>query len=207
MTEPRRFESNRLVVASHNAGKLREITELLSGYAIEVIGAAHCGVDAPDEDGDSYKANARIKALTAAQQTGIPALADDSGFEVMALSGAPGLYSARWAGDDQDFGAAMKKLREKMLASGNPDTRCRFICALSLGWADGHDETVSGYINGAFVWPPRGTMGFGYDPVFHPEGHDRSFGEFDPEEKHAISHRAMAFKLMVERCFAETPRR
>ena len=147
-----------------------------------------------------------LKAKAAALASGMPALADDSGFELMAINKAPGLYSARWAGPNKDFGFAMQKVNEAFIASGSDNTHARFVCALSIVWPDGHDETVEGIIDGDFVWPPRGENGFGYDPVFVLKGEDKTFGEVDPDWKHSVSHRAKAFEQLLTRCFADTPK-
>jgi XTP/dITP diphosphohydrolase len=151
--------------------------------------------------------NAILKARAAAMASNLPALSDDSGFELMAINKAPGLFSARWAGPNRDFGHAMKKVHDAFMASGSKSTDCRFVCALSIVWPDGHDETVEGIVEGDFVWPPRGKNGFGYDPVFVLKGESQTFGEVDPEWKHSVSHRAKAFTLLLERCFIKTPKR
>ncbi len=203
----RQLTENTLIVASHNEGKVREIGALLKMFALKVKSAGELDLPEPDETENTYKGNAILKARAAAIASGHPALADDSGFELMAINKAPGLYSARWAGPDKDFGYAMQKVHDAFIASGNDDTHCRFVCALSIVWPDGHDETVEGIIDGDFVWPPRGENGFGYDPVFVLKGEDKTFGEVDPEWKHSVSHRANAFAQLLARCFAETPRR
>ena len=195
-----------LIVASHNEGKVREIRELLKVFAITVKSAGELDLPEPDETEETYTGNAILKAKAAAIGSGMPALADDSGFELMAINKAPGLYSARWAGPDKDFGFAMNKVNDAFIASGSKDTHCRFVCALSIVWPDGHDETVEGIIDGDFVWPPRGENGFGYDPVFVLKGETKTFGEVDPEWKHSVSHRAKAFAQLLDRCFAETPK-
>ena len=195
-----------LIVASHNEGKVREIRELLKVFAITVKSAGELDLPEPDETEETYTGNAILKAKAAAVASGMPALADDSGFELMAINKAPGLYSARWAGPDKDFGFAMNKVNDAFIASGSEDTHCRFVCALSIVWPDGHDETVEGIIDGDFVWPPRGENGFGYDPVFVLRGETKTFGEVDPEWKHSVSHRAKAFAQLLDRCFAETPK-
>lgn len=198
----RRLESRSLVVASHNAGKVREIAELLAPFGLDIRSAAELNLDEPEETGQTFVENAEIKALAAARAAGMPALADDSGLAVAALDGAPGIYSARWAGGGSgDFGTAMERVHREMLQSGRTDDTARFVCALSLGWPDGHAESVEGEVRGRIVWPPRGTHGFGYDPIFRAEGETLTFGEMAPERKHAISHRADAFAKMVARCF------
>ncbi|MGE5506257.1 MAG: RdgB/HAM1 family non-canonical purine NTP pyrophosphatase [Actinomycetota bacterium] len=196
----RHFPGGRLVIASHNAGKVREIGELLAPYGAQVVSAGELGLDEPEETGTTFVANAELKALAAAKASGLPALADDSGLAVDALNGDPGIYSARWAGPSKDFAAAMAVVHEKMGAA--TDRRGRFVCALSLAWPDGHVQSFEGTVEGDIVWPPRGTHGFGYDPFFQPLGHDVTFGEMDPAAKHAISHRADAFRKLVAACFA-----
>ena len=211
----RQLTEKTLVVASHNQGKLREISDLLKGFAIDVKSAGELNLPEPDETEDTYKGNAILKAKAAALASDLPALSDDSGFEVMAINKDPGLYSARWAGPEKDFGRAMQKVNEAYQAScqtsgqgsGKDNPHARFVCALSIVWPDGHDETVEGIIDGTFVWPPRGKNGFGYDPVFVLEGHDKTFGEVDPLWKHNVSHRAKAFEKLLDRCFTKTPRR
>jgi len=156
----------------------------------------------PEETGDTFAANSELKARAATASSGVVALADDSGLVVPALSGAPGIFSARWAGPDKDFGAAMLKVQEGLQALGNgADRAAYFVCALTLGWPDGHTDTFEGRVYGTLVWPPRGARGFGYDPMFVPDGYDLTFGEMDPTEKHAISHRADAFRKLIDACF------
>ncbi|MGF6226270.1 XTP/dITP diphosphohydrolase [Inquilinus ginsengisoli] len=199
----RRFAGDHLVIASHNKGKIPEIAALLQGRVPRLTSAAEHSVQEPEETGDSYIANAELKARFVAAATGLPSLADDSGVSVNGLGGAPGIYSARWAekpdGTGRDFAYAMEQVRLRL--GDNPDRSARFVCALSLCWPDGHCETVEGEIRGRLVWPARGTKGFGYDPIFVPDGHDRTFGEMDSAEKHAMSHRADAFRKLVARCF------
>lgn len=197
----RRFEGRRLVVASHNQGKAREIEALLAPLGIEVASASMLGLDEPEETGTTFRENAAIKALAAARATGLPALADDSGLAVDALGGEPGIYSARWAGPDKDFGVAMRKVDEMLKAGGAGDRRATFVCALALAWPDDHVEVFEGRIDGCLVWPPRGTRGFGYDPMFVPDGHAETFGEMAPGRKHAISHRARAFAMLMDAAF------
>ncbi len=189
----------KLVLASHNQGKLREIEALLRPLGINVVSAGALGLPEPDENAPDFAGNARIKALAAATATGLPALSDDSGFCVAALNGDPGVLSARWAGPSKDFAAAMALVHERMGTAA--DTSAWFVAALCLAWPDGHTETFLGRIDGTVVWPPRGTRGFGYDPMFVPDGASVTFGEMDPDEKHTISHRARAFKQMMESCF------
>ena len=189
----------KLVLASHNKGKLREIEALVRPLGIEVVSAGDLGLPEPEEDAPDFAGNARIKALAAAVATGLPALSDDSGFCVAALGGAPGVYSARWAGPSKDFAHAMATVHERI--GDNPDRRAWFIAALCLAWPDGHTETFLGRVDGALVWPPRGDKGFGYDPMFVLASTERTFGEMDPEEKHAVSHRARAFAQVLASCF------
>jgi XTP/dITP diphosphohydrolase len=197
----RRFKGDRLVIASHNPGKVREIAELLAPYSVAVDSAGGLGLAEPEETGDSFRANAELKALAAARASGLPALADDSGLAVDALGGKPGIHSARWAGPDRDFAAAMAKVEDAL--DKEKDRSARFVCVLTLAWPDGHCESFEGTVAGSLVWPPRGDRGFGYDPIFVPDGYDVTFGEMDPDAKHAISHRADAFAKLIAACFAE----
>ena len=188
------------MVASHNAGKVREIKDLLAPFGIEAISAADLDLAEPEETETSFAGNARLKALAAARASGLPALSDDSGLAVEALDGAPGIHSARWAGPDKDFALAMRNVEERLQAKGatSPGERhAHFTCALCLAWPDGEAQVFEGRIDGALVWPPRGTRGFGYDPVFLPEGEGETFGEMEPQRKHAMSHRARAFALFM----------
>ena len=196
---PRKFTENKLVIASHNKGKVREIGELLEPYGVEVVSSGELNLSEPVEDGETFIANAEIKAHSAAKESGLPALADDSGLAVHALDGKPGIHSARWAGPDKDFPMAMEKIEG--LLEGQSDRSAHFACALALAWPDGHVETFEGRVEGQMVWPMRGDKGFGYDPVFVADGYDITFAEMGPQEKHAISHRAKAFKKLVEACF------
>jgi XTP/dITP diphosphohydrolase len=198
MNRGRRFTGDTLVIASHNQGKVREIAELLSAYVTHFPSAGALDLPEPDETETTFIGNAALKARAAAIGAGIPALADDSGLVVPALNGAPGIYSARWAGPGKDFGLAMRRVESEL---GDADSRASFVCALALAWPDGHAETVEGRVNGRLVFPPRGDLGFGYDPIFIAEGRDVTFAEMDPGEKHAISHRADAFRQLVARCF------
>ncbi len=195
----RHFDGNKLVIASHNKGKVREIGELLEPFGVETISAGELGLDEPVEDGLTFIANAEIKALAAARASGLPALADDSGLEVKALGGEPGIYRARWAGPTKDFNIAMKDVVEKM--GDTPDRSANFTCALTLAWPDGHRESFEGKVFGSITWPMRGEKGFGYDPIFVPEGFETTFAEMEPAEKHAMSHRAHAFKQLIDACF------
>lgn len=189
-----------LVVASHNAGKVREITALLGPYGVEPVSAGDLGLPEPEETENTFAGNARLKALAAAQATGLPALADDSGLVVPALGGAPGIYSARWAGLEKDFTVAMQRVHDELSARQDAAWRGYFVCALALGWPDGLCDTFEGRVDGLLVWPPRGTRGFGYDPMVQPDGHVITFGEMEPQAKHAISHRARAFAQLVAAC-------
>lgn len=194
---------DRLVVASHNQGKVREIGDLLSPFGIETLSAASLDLPEPEETGADFAANAELKARAAAQASSLPALSDDSGLEVEALGGAPGIYSARWAGPDKDFSIAMEKVERALAEKGATDAdarRANFTCALTLAWPDGRCDTFEGKVYGMLVWPPRGSKGFGYDPIFVAEGQDVTFGEMEPDEKHAISHRARAFELFAAAC-------
>ncbi|MDP6388420.1 MAG: RdgB/HAM1 family non-canonical purine NTP pyrophosphatase [Alphaproteobacteria bacterium] len=194
----RRFTDDRLVIASHNRGKVREIADLVAPFDVTVVSAGDLGLAEPEETGETFAQNAALKAL-AAVAVGLPALADDSGLVVPALDGAPGLHSARWAGPGRDFDLAMQRV-ERELGTG-ADRRAHFTCALALAWPDGEIAEFTGEVHGTLVWPPRGDRGFGYDPMFQPAGHDVTFGEMDPAAKHAISHRADAFRKLVEVCF------
>jgi XTP/dITP diphosphohydrolase len=188
-----------LVLASHNPGKLREIEALLRPHGVEVVSAGGLGLPEPEETAPDFAGNARIKALAAATASGLPALSDDSGFCVAALGGQPGVFSARWAGPAKDFAGAMAMVNDKL--KDTEDRRAWFVAALCLAWPDGHTETFLGRIDGTVTWPPRGDRGFGYDPVFVPAGDNHTFGEMDPDEKHAISHRARAFAQVLASCF------
>ena len=196
----RRFEGGPLVIASHNSGKVAEIATLLAPHGAEAVSAAALGLTEPEETGTTFNLNAILKATTATAASGKPALADDSGLVVSALDGAPGIYSARWAGTGKDFAAAMERVDKEL---GDSSYRgAWFACALALCWPDGHCESFEGRVNGALVWPPRGDKGFGYDPMFVPVGHDLTFGEMDQDIKRAISHRADAFAKLATTCFA-----
>jgi XTP/dITP diphosphohydrolase len=199
----RRLEPGRLVVASHNAGKVVEIAELVVPFGIEPVSAGTLGLPEPEETGTTFRANAELKARAAATASGLPALADDSGLSVDALGGQPGIYAARWAGEPRDFMRAMERVARELEAAGatTPDRRRAFFsCALSLAWPDGEIVTVEGEVHGTIVWPPRGGNGFGYDPIFVPDGHALTFGEMAPEAKHAMSHRARAFAALRAAC-------
>ncbi|KMW58894.1 Nucleoside 5-triphosphatase RdgB (dHAPTP, dITP, XTP-specific) [Candidatus Rhodobacter oscarellae] len=201
----RKFAGPDLVLASHNAGKLRETDELLRPYGYSVKSAAEFNLEEPEETEDTFIGNARIKAHFAAKATGLPALSDDSGIEIDALGGAPGVYTADWAEtpDGRDFTLAMTRAWDELeaLDAAHPRT-CRFCCTLCLAWPDGHDEIFEGKVEGHFTWPMSGQFGFGFDPIFTPLGKSQTFGEMDPAEKHAMSHRAVAFAKLVEGCLA-----
>jgi XTP/dITP diphosphohydrolase len=210
VSEGHRRIVGRLVIATHNPGKLNEMRELLAPYRIEAISAGEMGLHEPDETGTTFRANARIKAEAAAHASGLPAFADDSGLAVDALSGEPGIHSARWAGSDRNFRRAMETIEEKLRERGAttpPQRKAHFVSALCVAWPDGHVEEFEGRIDGALVWPPCGDKGFGYDPMFLPDGHSRTFGEMTSEKKHGLpprgsglSHRARAFLKLAEAC-------
>jgi XTP/dITP diphosphohydrolase len=197
----RLFKEPKLVLATHNPGKVVEIADLVKPFGIEVVSAGELDLPEPEETETTFKGNARLKAHAAAKASSLPALADDSGLSVKALDGAPGIYSARWAGPTKDFGVAMDRVREEL--GDNPSREAMFICALTLAWPDGHDETFLGTITGALTFPAKGKHGFGYDPIFVPTGFSQTFGEMDPAKKHAMSHRAHAFEQLVAACFTE----
>ena len=197
----RRLERDRLVIASHNAGKLTEIAELVAPFGVDAVSAGSLGLPEPEETGATFQANAELKALAAAEGAGLPALADDSGLAVPALGGAPGIHSARWAGRERDFARAMARVQEAL--GDSEDRSAYFVCALALAWPDGHRECFEGRVDGTLVWPPRGQRGFGYDPIFLPEGEPLTFGEMEPARKHAMSHRAQAFAKLVAACLAK----
>jgi len=194
---PRPFTGDRLVIASHNPGKVEEISALLAPFAIDAVSAGALGIAEPEETGDSFEANAALKARVTADASGLPAIADDSGLVVPALGGAPGIYSARWAGPAKDFRVAMARVHREL---GDRDRSARFVAVLALAWPDGGLDLFRGEVAGKLVWPPRGERGFGYDPIFVPEGGVATFGEIDPDRKHRISHRARAFAKLVECC-------
>ena len=188
----------RLVIASHNEGKVREIADLLVPFGIEVVSAGRLGLPEPAETGASFAENAALKAVAAARSSGLPALADDSGLEVAALGGEPGIHSARWGGETRNFGLAMERVHRELDASGTEDLTANFTCALALAAPDGEVQVHEGKVFGTIAWPGRGTRGFGYDPIFVPEGYSETFGEMEPRLKDSISHRARAFeKLML----------
>jgi XTP/dITP diphosphohydrolase len=202
--------TGKLVIATHNPGKLTEMRDLLAPHGVEAISAGELGLGEPEETGDSFAANARIKAVAAAQSAQLPAFADDSGLAVEELNGAPGIFSARWAGETKDFGAAMTRIERLLQERGATEParrKAHFVSALCVAWPDGHIEEVEARADGTLVWPPRGSAGFGYDPMFQPDGHARTFGEMTSIEKHGLpplglglSHRARAFVKLAEIC-------
>jgi XTP/dITP diphosphohydrolase len=199
---------SRLVVASHNPGKVREIGELVAPHGLDVVSAATLSLEEPEETGSTFAANAVLKALAAARAAGLPALSDDSGLEVEALDGAPGIYSARWAGPGKDFAVAMQRLADELKAKSawtEAAPTANFTCALCLSWPDSMSTIFEGRVDGHLVWPPRGTRGFGYDPMFVAGGQSLTFGEMEPDAKHAISHRARAFTLFASACLGRQP--
>jgi len=210
---PRRPIAGRLVIATHNPGKLAEMQDLLAIYGVDAISAGELGLPEPEETGTTFAANARIKATAAAKAANMPAFADDSGIAVDTLDGQPGIYSARWAGPAKDFQAAMNNIHTMLLerdAKSPERRRAHFISALCVAWPDGHVEEFEATVNGTVVWPPRGNLGFGYDPIFLPDGQTRTFGEMSAEEKHGLpprgrglSHRARAFLKLAEACLAK----
>jgi XTP/dITP diphosphohydrolase len=201
----RRFSGRRLVLATHNQGKVRELDALLKPLRIEVIASAALGLPEPVEDGESFAANARIKAHAAANASGLPALADDSGLVVQALDGRPGVHSARWAEPGKDFARAMARVRDELVTHygsfEDADRAAAFVAVLCLAWPDGHEELALGRVEGLLVDPPRGTGGFGYDPMFQPDGHAKTFAEMRAEQKQALSHRGRAFRRLLADCF------
>jgi len=199
----RKFTGGKLVIASHNPGKVREIGELLAPFGANVISAGELNLDEPIEDGDTFIANAIIKAVAAAKASGHVALADDSGLCVHALNGEPGILSARWAGPGKDFTVAMQKVEKALSEAGAKDRSAHFACALTLAWPDGHVESFEGQVHGTMTWPARGEKGFGYDPTFVPDGFDVTFAEMEQVQKHTMSHRAKAFEKLVAACFKD----
>jgi XTP/dITP diphosphohydrolase len=202
MTRP--FAGDRLIIATHNRGKLEEMAHLLEPYGVTVVGAGDLGLPEPEETETTFVGNARIKAHAAAQATGLPALSDDSGIEIRALNGAPGVYTADWAEtpSGRDFTFAMTRAHNELEAMNAPEPRrARFCCTLVLAWPDGHDEVFEGTVEGRIVWPMRGDQGHGYDPIFQPDGHDLTFAEMDRWEKNRISHRGRAVQAFVDACF------
>jgi len=210
VSAPHRKLSGRVIIATHNPGKLKEMRELLAPYGIDAVSAGELGLGEPAETGASFRDNARIKAQAAARAIALPAFADDSGLAVDALGGAPGIHSARWAGEDKNFARAMETI-ESMLNDHGADhpalRKAQFVSALCVAWPDGHLDEFEATVEGTLVWPPRGTAGFGYDPMFLPDGHERTFGEMTADEKHGLppkgqglSHRARAFLMLASAC-------
>src|ERR1700730_14447487 len=197
---PRSLMDESVVLPSHNQGKVEEISALLMPFGIAALSAVSLGIPEPEETGDSFEANAALKAGAAAEASGLPALADDSGLVVPALGGAPGIYSARWAGPTKDFRIAMERVHREL---GEQDRSAFFVAVLALAWPDGNLDLLRGEVAGALVSPPRGERGFGYDPMFVPEGGVATFGEIEPAQKHRISHRAGAFAKLVKGCFQD----
>jgi XTP/dITP diphosphohydrolase len=200
----RRFDGTRILIATHNAGKLEEMEQLFQAYGVTVVGAAEMNLPEPEETENTFLGNARIKARAAVAATGLPALADDSGIEVEALDNAPGVFTADWAQTPtgRDFVMAMTKTHDRLEAAAAPHPRrARFRATLVLAWPDGHEEHFEGKVNGTLVWPIRGTIGHGYDPMFQPDGYDVTFAEMEPAEKNRISHRADAFARLIAGCF------
>ncbi len=196
---------SKLVIASHNRGKVRELGALFAPYGVQCVSAASLGLAEPEETGDTFEANARLKAHAAAAGAGLTALSDDSGLEVEALGGDPGIYSARWAGPEKDFSLAMQRIHEGLTAAGVTSAHANFTCALALAAPSGEDAVFTGKVFGSLCWPPRGTRGFGYDPIFVPDGHEETFGEMDPALKNALSHRMRAFEQLMDAMFGKTP--
>lgn len=201
MNNIRQFAEDQLVIATHNKGKLREIQALFDGFGFRVISAGSLGLAEPEETETSFRGNALLKARPAATAAKLPALADDSGLVVAALDGAPGIYSARWAGPDGNFDKAMQRVHDELTQANADDMSAYFVCALALVWPDGEEVCVEGRVTGQISWPPRGKFGFGYDAIFQPTGHSQSFGEMDPAAKHAMSHRADAFAQLIAQVF------
>jgi len=195
----RKFDGKELLIATHNAGKAQEISVLLEEYIERYNSAGDLGLAEPEETGATFVENALIKARAAAQASGMVSLADDSGLAVNALDGEPGIYSARWAGPEKDFSMAMEKVHTEL--GDTPDRSATFVCVLALCWPDEHTEVFEGHVDGRIIWPARGEKGFGYDPIFVPEGYDITFAEMEPAQKHKISHRADAFAKLVAGCF------
>ena len=200
---PRQFSERELLIATHNKGKLREIAELVEPFGIKAIPPNELNIPEPIENGMTFIENAKIKAQSAVINSGKISLADDSGLVVPALDGAPGIYSARWAGPEKDFTAAMVRVNTEL---ADKDRKAFFISALVLLWPDGHMEAFEGTVHGVLVWPPRGSLGFGYDPMFLPNGHNKTFGELTPNEKHMYSHRSDAFSQLATACFSDRKR-
>lgn len=204
--ERRPFTEKTLIVASHNQGKIKEINALLKPFGIEAKSSADLDFIEPEENGETFAENAEIKALSAAKAANLPALGDDSGYCVDVLGGDPGIYSARWAGDSRDFALAMQMVESAMAdkdAQEDDERAASFVCALCLAWPDGHVEIFEGRVHGTSIWPPAGKNGFGYDPIFRPNGHDSTFAEMSADEKKSMSHRTDAFNQLVDACFKD----
>ena len=195
------FEEKKLVIASHNKGKIREIKELLKPLNIKILSADELQIVEPIEDGLTFEENALIKSKFVSKETGLPCVSDDSGICFKDLNDEPGIYSARWAGEEKNFDLAMLKVHKAIKNITNPNLKCNFVCSLSICWPDQFDVTVSGSVEGVFTWPPRGQNGFGYDPVFTPIGYKKTYGELEPMFKHSISHRSIAFDKLINNCF------
>ena len=194
---------DRLVIASHNEGKVRELAELFAPFGIDCISAKSLNIAEPEEDEATFSDNAKLKARAAAQASGLKAIADDSGLEIAALGGAPGLHSARWGGEARDFGLAMQRVHQELEAKGETEAQANFICALALAAPQGMAEAFEGKVFGTLVWPPRGTRGFGYDPIFVPNGYTQTFGEMEPELKNRLSHRMRAFEQLMAAVYVD----
>ena len=192
---------DRIVIATHNAGKARELAELFAIVGVETVSAAELGIDEPEETGKSFAENATLKAEAAAKSSGLPAVADDSGLEVSALGGAPGIHTARWGGPHKDFALAMERVNRELKASGSNDRTAKFVCVLAYARPNAETIATRGAIVGTLTWPPRGTRGFGYDPIFVPQGYDQTFGEMEPSLKDSISHRARAFEKLMQAAY------
>ena len=201
----RRFAGGRLLLATHNRGKLEELRTLFQPRGVALVSSAELGLVEPEETGTTFAANARLKAAAAVAASGLPALADDSGLALSGLDGAPGVHSARWAGPERDFAAAMARVRAALIerygSFATAERAAAFVAVLCLMWPDGHTEEAEGRVDGAVVDPPRGTGGFGYDPMFQPAGCTSTFGEMPPADKHRLSHRGRALQQLLERCF------
>ena len=195
------FEEKKLVIASHNKGKIREIKELLKPLNIKILSAHELQIIEPIEDGLTFEANALIKSKFVSKETGLPCISDDSGICFKDLNDEPGIYSARWSGEEKNFDLAMLKVHEAIKKIIKPNLKCNFVCSLSICWPDQFDVTVSGSVDGFFTWPPRGQNGFGYDPIFTPIGYEKTYGELEPNFKHIISHRSIAFNKLIDICF------
>ena len=190
---------DKIVIATHNKGKAKELAELFATVGVETVSAGELGLAEPEETGESFAENATIKAEAAAKASGLPAVSDDSGLEVTALGGAPGIHSARWAGPDRDFNVAMERVNRELKATGSDDRTARFVCVLAYARPNAATIATRGAVAGTLTWPPRGTRGFGYDPIFVPDGYSETFGEMDPDRKNFISHRMRAFERLILR--------